>query len=139
MKYMNWTEAEHFSFIHNYIDVENKIIRKGAISAVEGKKLIIPISMKDGSIISVGKGNADWNYSAPHGAGRVLSRGKAKEVLTVEEFEESMKGIYTTCVGQSTLDESPMAYKTLDEIQNAIVDTVDIIDVIRPAYNFKAN
>lgn len=139
MKYMNWTEAEHFSSIHNYIDVENKIIRKGAISAIEGKKLIIPISMKDGSIIGVGKGNADWNYSAPHGAGRVLSRGKAKEVLSVEEFKESMKGIYTTCVGESTLDESPMAYKTLAEIQAAIVDTVDIIDIIRPIYNFKAN
>ena len=95
--------------------------------------------MKDGSIVGIGKGNPDWNYSAPHGAGRVLSRSKAKELLTVEEFEESMKGIYTTCVGTSTLDESPMAYKTLEEIQGLIGDTVDIVDVIKPVYNFKAN
>ena len=137
IKYMDWTEVELFSSIHNYI--EDKVIRKGAISAEKGKKLIIPISMKDGSIIGIGKGNSDWNYSAPHGAGRVLSRGKAKELLSLEDFKESMKGIYTSCVGESTLDESPMAYKKLEEIQEAIVDTVDIIDVIRPIYNFKAN
>lgn len=135
--FMNLTEIDHFSSIHNYI--EDKIIRKGAISAEKGKKLIIPISMKDGSIIGIGKGNSDWNCSAPHGAGRVLSRGKAKELLTVEEFKESMKGIYTSCVGESTLDESPMAYKKLEEIQEAIADTVDIADVIKPIYNFKAN
>lgn len=137
--YMGWTKVDSFSSIHNYIDIDNRIIRKGAISAEEGKRLIIPISMKDGSIIGIGKGNPDWNYSAPHGAGRVLSRSKAKELLTVEEFEESMKGIYTSCVGTSTLDESPMAYKTLEEIQGLIGDTVDIIDVIKPIYNFKAN
>lgn len=136
---MGWTKVDSFSPIHNYIDVDNRIIRKGAISAEEGKKLIIPISMKDGSIIGIGKGSPDWNYSAPHGAGRVLSRSKAKELLTVEEFEESMKGIYTTCVGTSTLDESPMAYKTLEEIQGLIGDTVDITDVIKPIYNFKVN
>lgn len=139
IEYMGWTKVDSFSSVHNYIDIDNRIIRKGAISAEEGKKLIIPISMKDGSIIGIGKGNPDWNYSAPHGAGRVLSRSKAKELLTVEEFEESMKGIYTTCVGTSTLDESPMAYKTLEEIQGLIGDTVDIIDVIKPIYNFKAN
>lgn len=139
IEYMGWKKVDSFSSIHNYIDVDNRIIRKGAISAEEGKKLIIPISMKDGSIIGIGKGNPDWNYSAPHGAGRVLSRSKAKELLTVEEFEESMKGIYTTCVGTSTLDESPMAYKSLEEIQGLIGDTVDIVDVIKPIYNFKAN
>lgn len=136
---MNWDILEHFCSIHNYIDVENKIIRKGAISAQKGERVIIPISMKDGSIIGIGKGNADWNCSAPHGAGRVLSRSAAKATLTVEEFEKSMEGIYTSCVGRSTLDESPMAYKPFEEIKNAITDTVDIERIIKPIYNFKAN
>ena len=139
MTYMGWNYMEHFSSIHNYIDTTKRIIRKGAISAERGEKLIIPISMKDGSIIGIGKGNPDWNYSAPHGAGRVLSRGKAKELLNIEDFTESMKGIYTTCVNENTLDESPMAYKTLEEIQEAISETVEIVDVIKPIYNFKAN
>lgn len=139
ISYMNWDILEHFCSIHNYIDVENKIIRKGAISAQKGERVIIPISMKDGSIIGIGKGNTDWNCSAPHGAGRVLSRSAAKATLTVEEFEKSMEGIYTSCVGRSTLDESPMAYKPLEEIKAAIADTVDIERIIKPIYNFKAN
>ena len=137
--YMGWTKVDSFSSIHNYIDVDNRIIRKGAISAQKGERVIIPISMRDGSIIGIGKGNTDWNCSAPHGAGRVLSRSAAKATLTVEEFEKSMEGIYTSCVGRSTLDESPMVYKPLEEIKAAIADTVDIERIIKPIYNFKAN
>jgi RNA-splicing ligase RtcB len=130
---------EQFTTIHNYIDIDSMILRKGAISAQTGEKVIIPINMRDGSLVCVGKGNPDWNYSAPHGAGRLMSRSKAKEQVTMEEFKESMQGIYTTSVSQSTLDESPMAYKPMQEIIDNIQDTVEIIDIIKPIYNFKAS
>ena len=131
---------EEFQTIHNYIDTENMILRKGAVSAQAGEKLIIPINMRDGSLICIGKGNKDWNESAPHGAGRLLSRSQAKQSLTVSEFKKTMKeaGIYTTSVGQDTLDEAPMAYKPMQEIIDNIQDTVDIIEIIKPIYNFKA-
>lgn len=128
-----------FSTVHNYIDHESNIVRKGAISAKKDEILLIPINMRDGCIIGNGKGNDDWNQSAPHGAGRLMSRSKAKEILNVEEFKDTMSGIYTTCVSQSTLDESPMAYKSLDDIVNNIKDTVEIIKIIKPIYNFKAS
>lgn len=130
---------DYFECIHNYIDHDSNIIRKGAISAKLGEKVLIPINMRDGCIIGTGKGNEDWNCSAPHGAGRVMSRTKAKELVSLEEFEKSMDGIYTTSVNQSTIDESPMAYKTLDEIVENIKDTVDVLAIIKPVYNFKAS
>lgn len=130
---------DYFECIHNYIDHDSNIVRKGAISAKLGEKVLIPINMRDGCIIGAGKGNEDWNQSAPHGAGRVMSRTKAKELVSLEEFEKSMDGIYTTSVNQSTIDESPMAYKTMDEIIENIKDTVEIVDIIKPIYNFKAN
>ena len=129
---------ETFQTIHNYIDVEEKILRKGSVSAKSGEKLLIPINMRDGSLICVGKGNEDWNYSAPHGAGRLMSRSAAFERLTMEEYEKQMAGIYTTCVNTATLDESPMAYKNMDEIVVNIEPTAEIIAHIKPIYNFKA-
>ncbi len=138
MKFMNLEPEETFQTVHNYIDTEKMILRKGAVSAERGEKLIIPINMRDGSLICIGKGNPDWNKSAPHGAGRIMSRAKAKEVVSLEEYEESMKGIYTTCVGMATIDESPMAYKPMQEIVDNIRDTVEIVNVIKPVYNFKA-
>lgn len=136
--YMEWGSEEDFHTIHNYIDTDNMILRKGAVSAQEGEKLLIPINMRDGSLICIGKGNPDWNYSAPHGAGRLFGRVAAKTRFTVDEFKESMKGIYTTSVNFDTLDECPMAYKSMDDIMNNITDTVDILKVIKPIYNFKA-
>lgn len=130
---------DYFECIHNYIDHDSNIVRKGAISAKLGEKVLIPINMRDGCIIGTGKGNEDWNQSAPHGAGRVMSRTKAKELVSLEEFEKSMDGIYTTSVNQSTIDESPMAYKTLDEIVENIKNTVDVLAIIKPVYNFKAS
>ena len=127
-----------FTTIHNYIDTENMILRKGAVSAQRGETLLIPINMRDGSLICTGKGNPDWNCSAPHGAGRLLSRSEAKKTLTVKEFKEQMKGIFTTSVGSATLDESPMAYKSMEDITSNIGDTAEIEKVIRPIYNFKA-
>lgn len=127
-----------FETVHNYIDDSN-MIRKGAISAKLGEKVLIPINMRDGCIIGVGKGNEDWNYSAPHGAGRIMSRNKARETLSMDAFKESMNGIYTTSVCESTIDESPMAYKPMDEIIENIKDTVDISEIIKPVYNFKAS
>ena len=127
-----------FQTIHNYINFKDNIIRKGAISAYEDEKVLIPINMRDGSIIALGKGNPDWNYSAPHGAGRLMSRTQAKELVSLEEFKKSMEGIYSTSVSQSTLDESPMAYKSMEEIISNIGDTAKIIDIIKPLYNFKA-
>ena len=129
---------EQFSTIHNYIDTEHGILRKGAVSAQAGEKLLIPINMRDGSLICVGKGNEDWNCSAPHGAGRLLSRSAAKETFTVSEYKKQMEGIYTTSVGRSTLDECPMAYKRMEDIVNNIGPTAEILSVIRPIYNFKA-
>lgn len=132
------TAVEAFHTIHNYIDVEEMILRKGAIAAHAGEKVLIPINMRDGSVIALGKGNPEWNYSAPHGAGRVMSRSKAKEALNLEEYKEAMKGIYTTSVNESTLDEAPMAYKSLENIIDVIRDSVEIIDIMKPVYNFKA-
>lgn len=125
--------------IHNYIDIENMILRKGAVSAKKGERLIIPMNMRDGSLICIGKGNPDWNYSAPHGAGRLMSRAKAKEQITMDSFKDSMNGIYTTSVCESTLDESPQEYNPMEEIISDIGDTVEIVDVIKPIYNFKAS
>ena len=130
--------TEQFTTIHNYIDIENKILRKGAVSAQDGEVLLIPINMRDGSLVCVGKGNEDWNYSAPHGAGRLMSRSAAKETFTVTEFKKQMEGIYTTSVGRSTLDECPMAYKRIEDIVDNISPTVDIKAIIKPIYNFKA-
>ena len=127
-----------FHTIHNYIDTEEMILRKGAIAAHEGEKVLIPINMRDGSILATGKGNPEWNYSAPHGAGRVMSRTKAKDSLSMEEYRASMKGIYTTSVTESTLDEAPQAYKSLEDIIDVVSGTVDIIEVLKPVYNFKA-
>lgn len=129
---------DQFTTIHNYIDMENMILRKGAVSAQKGEKLLIPINMRDGSLICVGKGNEDWNCSAPHGAGRLVSRSEAKQMFTVSEFKKQMDGIYTTSVNKSTLDESPMAYKNMEDIIGNIGPTVDIEKIIRPVYNFKA-
>lgn len=127
-----------FTTTHNYIDVGNMILRKGSVSAQLGERFIIPINMRDGSLICTGKGNPDWNYSAPHGAGRLMSRSAAKEAFTVDEFAKQMEGIYTTSVGQSTLDECPMAYKGMDDIVNNIGPTAKIDAIIKPIYNFKA-
>ena len=128
----------YFETVHNYIDLDSNFVRKGAVSAKEGEKLLIPINMRDGSLICVGKGNEDWNCSAPHGAGRLFSRMAAKEAFTVEQFESEMSGIFTTSVCQNTLDECPMAYKTMDDIVNNIAPTADIIKIIKTVYNFKA-
>ena len=133
------TALESFHTIHNYIDTKEMILRKGAIAAHAGEKVLIPINMRDGSVIAIGKGSEEWNYSAPHGAGRIMSRGKAKEAIDIEAYKESMKGIYTTSVSESTLDEAPMAYKSLEDIIDVISDSVDIIEVMRPVYNFKAS
>ena len=138
IKGMKLHVKEQFTTIHNYIDTDTMILRKGAVSAMEGEKLLIPINMKDGSLLCVGKGNADWNYSAPHGAGRLMSRTDAKSSFTVSEFKKQMEGIYTTSVSKSTLDECPMAYKSIDDIVGNIDDTAEIIDIIKPIYNFKA-
>lgn len=139
LKKMNWSHMGCFSTIHNYIDINTNIVRKGAISAYMGEIVLIPLNMRDGCIIGIGKGNPDWNYSAPHGAGRLMSRSKAKEVINLEDFEKSMEGIYTTSVNESTIDESPMVYKPMDEIIEAISDTVEIKKIIKPIYNFKAS
>ena len=138
LKYAKLTAVESFDTIHNYIDIDNKILRKGAISAQTGERVIIPMNMRDGSLICLGKGNPDWNYSAPHGAGRIISRSKAKESISMEDYKESMNGIYTTCVSKDTIDASPMVYKPMQEIMDNIKDTVDIVSVIKPIYNFKA-
>ena len=130
--------GEAFHTIHNYIDVEEKILRKGSVSAKAGEKILIPINMRDGSLLCIGKGNEDWNCSAPHGAGRLMSRTAAFERLTMEEYTAQMAGIYTTCVNTSTLDESPMAYKNMDEIIANIEPTAEIVKRIKPIYNFKA-
>ena len=136
---LNLDVKEQFSTIHNYLDTDYMIMRKGAVSARKGEKLLIPINMRDGALICIGKGNEDWNCSAPHGAGRLLSRGKARATLSVEEFVREMDGIYSTSVNRSTLDESPMAYKSIADIVDNIAPTVDIINRIRPIYNFKSS
>lgn len=132
-------EVERFTTIHNYIDTDEMILRKGAVSAKTGEKILIPINMRDGSLICVGKGNPDWNYSAPHGAGRLMSRAVAFRQLSLEQYQAEMDGIFSTCVMKDTLDESPMAYKSIDEIMAQITPTADIVEQIRPVYNFKAS
>lgn len=133
----NLNNHMHFQCIHNYISFKDNIIRKGAISARKGEKVLIPMNMKEGCIIGVGKGNDDWNQSAPHGAGRIMSRSQAKETLDIEEYKESMKGIYTTSVNEGTIDEAPMVYKPMQEIIDCIKDTIEIERIIKPIYNFK--
>lgn len=135
---MGIAAKDSFTTIHNYIDTDAMILRKGAVSAKAGEKLLIPINMRDGSLICEGRGNEDWNCSAPHGAGRLMSRKDAADKLSLEEYRKQMSGIYTTCVGKATLDEAPMAYKSLEEITSQITDTARIISRIRPLYNFKA-
>ncbi len=129
---------KYFHTVHNYINFNDNIIRKGAISAYKNEKVLIPINMRDGSILAIGKGNPDWNYSAPHGAGRIMSRNEARKNINLNIFKASMNGIYTTSVNENTIDESPMAYKPIEDIINNIGDTVEIIDIIKPIYNFKA-
>ena len=135
---MGLTPVEQFTTIHNYIDTDHMILRKGAVAAYAGQKLLIPINMRDGSLICTGKGNPDWNCSAPHGAGRLMSRKEAFKRLSLDEYRKEMEGIYTTCVDRTTLDEAPMAYKGIDEIISHIGPTVDIVERITPVYNFKA-
>lgn len=136
---MKFDVAEQFTTIHNYIDTDTMILRKGAVSAKLGEKLLIPINMRDGSLICIGKGNEDWNCLAPHGAGRLMSRTQEKSTFTVSEFKKQMKEIYTTSVNKETLDECPMAYKDMSEIVENIVPTADIVKIIKPIYNFKAS
>lgn len=136
---LNLTVADMFTTIHNYIDTDYMILRKGAVSARKGEKLLIPINMRDGALICIGKGNEDWNCSAPHGAGRLLSRGTAFRTLSMEEYRDSMNGIYSSSVNENTLDESPMAYKRIEDIVDNIAPTVDIVKTIKPIYNFKAS
>ena len=131
--------VEGFHTIHNYIDTEEMILRKGAIAAHNGEKVLIPINMRDGSVLAVGKGNKEWNFSAPHGAGRIMSRAKAKSTLTLTDYRKTMEGVYTTSVNEHTLDEAPMAYKSLADIIDVIRESVDVIDVMKPIYNFKAS
>ena len=133
---MSATDAFHT--VHNYIDTKEMILRKGAIAAHKGEKVLIPINMRDGSVIAIGRGNPEWNFSAPHGAGRLMSRAEAKETLDLDAYKAAMQGIYTTSVNEATLDEAPMAYKSLDSIVDVVGDSVDILDVMKPVYNFKA-
>ena len=132
------TGADGFHTIHNYIDTKEMILRKGAIAAHKGEKVLIPINMRDGSVLAIGKGNPEWNFSAPHGAGRIMSRMQAKAKLSIDDYKKAMDGVYTTSISQDTLDEAPMAYKSLSDILDVIGDTVDIVDVMKPVYNFKA-
>jgi len=133
------TGSGAFHTIHNYIDTDEMILRKGAIAAHKGEKVLIPINMRDGSVLAVGRGNPDWNYSAPHGAGRLMSRGAARAALSIDDYQKAMEGIYTTSVNASTIDEAPMAYKSLEDIIGVIRDSVDVIDIMKPIYNFKAS
>lgn len=133
------TGADGFHTIHNYIDTDEMILRKGAIAAHKGEKVLIPINMRDGSVLAVGKGNPEWNYSAPHGAGRIMSRTTAKNELSLDQYKEEMAGVYTTSVNENTLDEAPMAYKSLEDIIDVISEAVDVIDVMKPIYNYKAS
>ncbi|MBR0485151.1 MAG: RtcB family protein [Oscillospiraceae bacterium] len=138
IKGMRWHVKDQFTTIHNYIDLEHNILRKGAVSAQKDEILLIPMNMRDGSLICRGKGNPDWNCSAPHGAGRLMSRSQAKETCSIAEYRQQMKGIYTTSVGMDTLDECPMAYKPMQEIIDNLEPTAEIINIIKPVYNFKA-
>ncbi|MCR4678162.1 MAG: RtcB family protein [Lachnospiraceae bacterium] len=133
------TAVDSFHTIHNYIDTDEMILRKGAIAAHNGEKVLIPINMRDGSVLAIGKGNPEWNYSAPHGAGRLMSRTKAKENLSLDEYKKTMEGVYSTSINENTLDEAPMAYKSLEDIIDVIRESVDVIDVMKPIFNFKAS
>ena len=135
---LNIDELDKFETIHNYISMNDKILRKGSISAYENEIVLIPMNMRDGCIIAKGKSNSDYNYSAPHGAGRVMSRGDAFRTLTIDDFKKSMDGIYTTTANETTLDESPFVYKPMESILNNIKDTVDVLEIIKPVYNFKS-
>jgi len=135
---MKFKTEDQFTTAHNYIDIGSMILRKGAISARNGERVLIPMNMRDGSLICIGKGNPDWNCSAPHGAGRLMSRSAAKQRITLTQFEKSMEGIYSSTINKATIDEAPFAYKPMDEIIANIGDTVDIIKTIKPLYNFKA-
>lgn len=139
MERAHLTGGSAFHTVHNYIDTDEMILRKGAIAAHKGEKVLIPINMRDGSVLAMGRGNPEWNYSAPHGAGRLMSRGAAKAALSLEEYRAAMEGIYTTSVDASTLDEAPMAYKSLEDILEVIRDSVDVLDIMKPVYNFKAS
>ena len=132
------TAADSFATIHNYVDTKARVLRKGAVSAQKGERLLIPINMKDGSLLCEGRGNPDWNCTAPHGSGRVMKRSEAKETLSMEDYQREMAGIYSTSVGESTMDESPMAYRRMAEIETAITPTAAVKDILTPLYNFKA-
>lgn len=132
------TTSDSFATIHNYVDTKARVLRKGAVSAQKGERLLIPINMKDGSLLCEGRGNPDWNCTAPHGSGRVMKRSEAKETLSMEDYQREMAGIYSTSVGESTLDESPMAYRRMAEIETAITPTAEVKDILTPLYNFKA-
>ncbi|MGI6333729.1 MAG: RtcB family protein [Saccharofermentanales bacterium] len=136
---MDWQTGTRFTTVHNYIDLQAMILRKGAISAHAGEMVLIPLNMRDGSLLCVGKGNPDWNFSAPHGAGRIMSRNEAKRVLSLKDFRESMTGIYSTSIRRDTLDEAPMAYKSLESLQEHLDQTVEILHRLTPVYNFKAS
>ena len=138
IKAMGLKEVDRIETMHNYIDCDNLILRKGSISARENERVLIPMNMRDGTLLCVGKGNADWNYSAPHGAGRLMSRRQARENIAMSDYKQSMKGIFTTCVNRGTVDESPMAYKPMESIIEQVKETVDILDILKPIYNFKA-
>ena len=135
---MNWDYMRVIQSVHNYIDIDAAIIRKGAIAARKNELCLIPLNMRDGTLICRGKGNPEWNYSAPHGAGRLMSRSKAKELISLEDFQETMKDVYSSTVCKATIDEAPFAYKDMEEIMNAIEPTVEIIERIIPVYNYKA-
>lgn len=139
LKKSGLTQLDSFHTIHNYIDTKEMILRKSAIAAYRNEMVLIPINMRDGSILAIGLGNSEWNYSAPHGAGRIMSRSKAKSSISLEEYKEAMKGVYTTSVNEHTLDEAPMAYKSLDDIIDVIKETVIPINIMKPVYNFKAS
>lgn len=139
MERAHLTGGSAFHTVHNYIDTDEMILRKGAIAAHKGEKVLIPINMRDGSVLAMGRGNPEWNCSAPHGAGRLMSRGAARAALSLEEYRAAMEGIYTTSVDASTLDEAPMAYKSLEDILEVIRDSVDVLDIMKPVYNFKAS
>ena len=139
LEYAGLSAMDGFHTIHNYINTDEMILRKGAISAHAGELLLIPINMRDGSVLATGKGNPDWNFSAPHGAGRIMSRSKAKEAIGMEDYRKAMEGIYTTSVNAETLDEAPMAYKSLEDIIDVIEDSVNVIEVLKPIFNYKAS
>ena len=139
LKRTGLTAVESFHTIHNYIDTDEMILRKGAIAAHQGEKVLIPINMRDGSVLAIGKGNPEWNFSAPHGAGRIMSRSKARDTIDLEEYRTAMTGIYSTSINENTIDEAPMAYKSLTDIIDVIRDSVNVIEIMKPVYNFKAS